>query len=155
MSSLAAQQTSTAPEDVLTSIKQSSQDEEAYYSKLQREANKVEQERKMLQKKIYSDANPSPIFMAGLVVAVLICMYIIYVVLLKPCVSGEWMDHDGNTWDLCQNRFTGTFTVDINDEESGMGQVIDNYVSYGDLVGVWNYGNVIAFTEGWQLNRVE
>ena len=149
------QQTSTAPADVLNSIKQSNQDDDAYYAKLQQEASRVEREQALLQKKVYDVANPAPLFMAGLVVAILVAMYIIYVVVLKPCLSGEWMDHSGNTWELCQNRFTGTFTVDINGEESGMGQVLDNYVSYGDLVGVWNYGSVIAFTEGWQLNKIE
>ena len=155
MSSLASQQNSTAPADVLNNIKQSEQDKEAYYAKLQEEAKRVEQERVMLQKKVYSDANPSPIFITGLIVAVLVSMYIIYVVFLKPCMSGEWMDKAGNTWDICHNKFTGMFTVTIDGKESGLGQVIDNYVSYGDLVGVWNYGNVIAFTEGWQLNRVQ
>jgi hypothetical protein len=152
-------ETSKAPVDVLQSIElaktQEKQQEEEYYTNLKKQAIRAERERMLLQKKIYEVANPSPIFIAGLVIAVLISMYIVYVALLKPCLSGEWMDHAGNTWELNHNRFTGNFIVYINGVESGVGRSLDNYISYGDLVGVWNYGNVIVFTEGWQLNRVQ
>ncbi len=165
MSDTVLNQTSTAPADVLQAIdrdkvatlsrkEQEKIDDELYYKNLKKNAIRAEQERYLLQKKIYEIANPSPVVIASLIVAVLVSMYIVYVAFLKPCLSGEWMDHAGNTWYIEHNRFTGNFTVEINGDDSGVGKAIDNYVSYGDLVGVWNYGNVLVFTEGWQLNRV-
>lgn len=149
-----AQATSTAPDDVLKSIEQSKQQEATYQANLQSAAIRAEQERQLLQKKIYDSSNPSPIFVASIVLAVILAMYVIYVVFLKPCLSGEWMDHAGNSWEISHNRFTGTFRVKINGECRGVGKSLDNYISYGDLIGVWNYGDVITFTEGWHLQRV-
>ncbi len=146
--------TSAAPDDVLKSIEADKRKQEVYQANLREAAVKAEQERALLQKKVYDVSNPSPIFVAIIVVAVILAMYIIYVVFLKPCMSGEWMDHAGNSWLITHNRFTGNFRVKINGECRGVGKTLDNYVSYGDLVGVWNYGNIIVFTEGWHLQRV-
>jgi hypothetical protein len=146
--------TSLAPQDVLKSIENDANKERAYQANLVQEALRAEQERALLQKKVYDLSNPSPIFMTVLVVAVVLLMYLIYVLFLKPCMSGEWMDHAGNTWQISHNRFNGNLRVRINGECRGSGKVLDNYVNYGDLIGVWNYGNVIVFTEGWHLERV-
>ncbi len=145
---------STAPADVLKSIEDEAIREQLYQTNLIDASIRAEKERALLQKKVYDLANPSPIFVASVVIAVLLAMYLIYVIFLKPCMSGEWLDHAGNTWDITHNRFTGNFRVRINGECKGSGKALDNYVRYGDLIGVWNYGNVIVFTEGWHLQRV-
>ncbi len=146
---------STAPEDVLKSIKQEQYDTAAYEENLKKKAIKAEKERALLQKKIYDLSNPSPLIVAGIVVGVLFFMYIVYLIFLKPCLSGQWMDHAGNEWTISHNRLTGNFCVKINGESSGSGKSLDNYVEYGDLIGVWNYRDVVYFTEGWQLHRVK
>lgn len=145
---------STAPDDVIKQIENDRQQQQLYESQLKEAAIRAEQERVLLQKKIYDISNPSPIFVAVLVVAILIAMYIIYVIFLKPCMSGNWMDQAGNEWNIEHNRFTGNFRVKINNECRGVGKSLDNYVQYGNLVGVWNYNDVIYFTEGWQLQRI-
>lgn len=149
------QPTSTAPDDVLRNIANERQQQQAYQNKLVETSIAAERERALLQKKVYDLANPSPIFVTAVVIVILLSMYLVYVIFLKPCMSGEWMDHAGNTWDIAHNRFTGNFKVRINGECQGSGKALDNYVRYGDLVGVWNYGNVIVFTEGWQLQRLQ
>ena len=145
---------STAPEDVIKSIERDRQRQLTYETQLKEAAIKAEREAQLLQKKIYDSSNPSPIFVAAIVITVLLIMYIIYVVFLKPCMSGDWLDHAGNEWTISHNRFTGNFRVKINGECRGVGKTLDNYVQYGDLVGVWNYHDIIYFTEGWQLQRV-
>ena len=145
---------STAPEDVIKSIERDRQQQITYETQLKEAVIKAEREQILLQKKIYDVSNPSPIFVAAIVIVVLLVMYIIYVLFLKPCMSGEWLDHAGNEWNISHNRFTGNFRVKINGECRGSGKNLDNYVHYGDLIGVWNYHDIIYFTEGWQLQRV-
>ncbi len=145
---------STAPSDVLKAIEEDAIKERIYQSNLLDASNRAEQERALLQKTVYDMANPSPVMVSIIIIIILLAMYLIYVIFLKPCMSGEWMDHAGNTWDITHNRFTGNFRVKINGECKGSGKALDNYVRYGDLIGVWNYGNIIVFTEGWHLQRV-
>lgn len=146
---------STAPDDVLKLIERDKQRQQNYETQLKEAAIQAERERALLQKKIYDTSNPSPVFVAAIVMTVLLAMYVLYVLFLKPCLSGAWMDHAGNEWDIAHNRFTGNFQVKINGESSGAGQTLDNYVRYGDLIGVWDYSNLVCFTEGWQLQRIE
>lgn len=145
--------TSLAPTDVLKNIQDEEWKEKAHQENLIISSIKADKERALLQKKVYDISNPSPIFVTGIVIVILLIMYFIYVIFLKSCMSGEWSDHAGNIWYISHNKFTGNFQVKINNKNRGVGKVLDNYVRYGDLIGVWNYGNIIMFTEGWQLTR--
>jgi len=143
-----------SPDSILQTVAADRAKTAAYLNELQRESEKAELEREMLQKHVYENANPSPIFVVAVITAIIVCMYVVYVMFVKPCMSGLWMDVAGNEWVIKHNRFTSEFTVAINGECKGTGQTYDNYVKYGDVVGVWDYANLIATTEGWHLQRV-
>jgi len=154
MSNLAPVVNSLAPEDVLKEIERDRDRERAYNIKLQEAAIKAEKERALLQKHIYNNANPDPHIIVAIVIAVLLALYVIYALFIKPCMSGEWADPSGNKWQIDHNNFTGNISVKINGKCAGTGSVQDNYVKYGELVGVWNYGKKIMFTKGWDLSKV-
>jgi hypothetical protein len=145
---------SLAPEDVLKKIEDEKNKNKKYEEELIQAAIRAERERQLLQKKVFANANPSPIMIAFIVVGVIAILYLVYMIFLRPCMSGEWVDLDGNVWQLSHNRVSGKFNIRINGEYAGMGKVIDNYVQIGKRVGVWNYDRVIAFVDGWQLERV-
>jgi hypothetical protein len=145
---------SLAPADVLKDAEESTREQERYRQRLLEDAVKAERERDLLQKTVYSIANPSPIIVTTIVVAVIAALYVIYVLFLKPCMSGEWVDPKGNIWYIEHNRFSGNFDVFMNGVYVGAGKVIDNYFRFGDLIGVWNYHNMIIFTEGWGIERL-
>jgi hypothetical protein len=83
-----------------------------------------------------------------------IILYVIYIIFLKPSVSGTWIDSLGNEWYLNHNTFKNIFTVSINDLPSGKGVLYDNYIRYGELIGIWDYSNTILFTNGITLERL-
>jgi len=147
--------TSTAPADVLKQLETSRQKQIEYENKLQEASVRAERERQFLQKTINENANPSPLVIALLVIGVLAALYLFYVFFLKPNLSGEWVDNDGNLWQINHNRLAGTFSVKINNKPGGSGQVIDNFVSFGEMAGVWNYNNYVVFIGGWVLERVK
>lgn len=145
---------STSPADVIKNLEQDAAQSAAREQKLMEDVAKAERDRELLQKRVYEVANPSPILITCVVLGVLLMLYIIYMIFLRPCLSGEWVDPSGNIWHIAHNRMSGQFSVCLNGEPSGSGKVMDNYVQYGDLIGVWNYGRVIVFTEGWHLERL-
>ena len=125
-------------------IERERETEKARQIALLENAAKAEEERKLLQKTVYDSSNPSPIFVTCMVIGTLLIMYIVYVIFLKPCMSGIWIDIAGNQWYIDHSVVKNIFTVYID----------DNYLQFGDLVGVWNYSDQIFFTDGFELNRL-
>lgn len=135
-------------------IERERETEKARQIALLENAAKAEAERKLLQKTVYESSNPSPIFITSMVIGTLLIMYIVYIMFLKPCMSGIWIDNAGNQWYIDHSVFKNIFTVHIDDNYGGTGYIYDNYLRFGDLVGVWNYSDQIFFTDGFELNRL-
>jgi len=114
----------------------------------------AEQERRMLHKEVHDNANPDPIVVGFCAALVVLAVWILYRMYLKPNASGEWRDSLGEEWQIKHGAFSSDVDVCINGKKAGHMKIIDNYVRYGDLVGVWNYKDTIIFTEGVVLNRV-
>lgn len=141
--------------DVLKNLEDEKVREIQYQSRLKEVSQKAEQERQLLQKTVYDNANPNPILVTVCIISVIAILYLAYILLLKPCMSGTWIDKTGTNWDISHNKFSNKFTILIDGEYGGSGKVYDNYVQYGELVGVWNYGDHIQFTDGWGLTRLD
>jgi hypothetical protein len=146
---------SLAPVDVIKNIEDRKVKENERMQIIKDKSQQTEQERAMLQKYIYDNANPSPVLIACLAFGLIVILYVLYLLFLKPSTSGEWHDVYGNIWILNHNLLNGRIKVNINGRCAGSGKVIDNFVRYGDLTGVWDYNNEIAFTEGWSIYRPE
>ena len=116
--------------------------------------NNQKRESEILTKTIYDISNPSPIVVTAIIIGILLILYVIYIIFLKPSVSGTWIDSLGNEWYLNHNTFKNIFTVSINDLPSGKGVLYDNYIRYGELIGIWDYSNTILFTNGITLERL-
>lgn len=144
-----------APADIIQQAKIDEANDKARIENLLKRAQEVERERELLQKTVYKNANPSPIIVASIVIAIIFALYILYILFVKTCASGEWRDHMGNEWYISHNRFTNNFTVTINKKRAGSGYIRDNYVKFGDLVGVWDYQDKIIFMEGWHIERIK
>ena len=144
---------SLAPGDVDEALQKEIEDENIKKIVLAEKANKVEEERKLLQKYVYNSANPSPVLIAIIVLVAIVVIYLIYMVFIKPCLSGEWTDISGNVRTVSHNIITGNLTIERNGNIY-QGKVSDNFVEMEDLVGVWNYGNTIIFIDGPTLERI-
>jgi hypothetical protein len=144
---------SLAPDDVAEALRKEAEDENLKKIVLAEKANKVEEERKLLQKYVYNSANPSPVLIAVIVLVTIVVIYIIYMLFIKPSLSGEWTDISGNIRVISHNVMTGKLNVDCNGN-TYQGKVSDNFVEMENLVGVWNYGNTIIFIDGPTLERI-
>ena len=143
---------SLAPGDVINATKENEEAERIKKIVLAEKANKLEEERNLLQKFVYDSANPSPVIIAVIVLAAIVVIYVIYLIFIKPCLTGEWADVRGNIWYIDHNILTGSLTVENGKKTKGT--VSDNFVEIDDLTGVWNYGNTIIFIDGPTLERV-
>lgn len=142
------------PRDVIAEVQKSDAADASREAKLQEASRKAERDKQMLQKHIYDNANPPPLLIVTISLGVVLTMWIIYMMFLKPDASGEWRDDMNNNYILTHNRFTGNVRVRMNGRCRGFAKLIDNYFRFGDLVGVWDYGDNISFINGMQLMRV-
>ena len=139
--------------DVLRAMEQENVAERSREIKLQEASVKAERERQILQKHIYDNANPSPLLIVTIGLGVLLTMWIIWMLYLKPDASGEWRDDMNNQYVLTHNRFTGNVRLRLNGKCKGFAKLVDNYFRYGELIGVWDYADSITFVNGMQLMR--
>ncbi len=145
---------STAISDLRARAEYEKAKEERRNAALLEESKRLDEKKTILQKYIYNNANPSPLLIIGIVVSVVFCLWVIYVVFLKPTIDGEWRDEYGNKVNMCHNQLTGKIKVYMNGKYGGTGVVIDNYVKYGQLIGIWDYNNEIIFVGGTRLRRI-
>lgn len=144
---------SLTPRDVIANIQQEEVTERSREIKLQEAAKKAEREQQILQKHIYDNANPPALLIVTIGLGIVLTMWIIYMVYLKPNASGEWRDDMNNEYVLTHNRFTGNVRVRMNGKCKGFAKLIDNYFRFGELIGVWDYADNITFINGMQLMR--
>jgi hypothetical protein len=80
-------------------------------------------------------------------------MYLAYVYFVTPDMSGSWIDHQGQELTIKHKKFTGELLITVN----GMirrGLIADNLFKFGDVMGIWNYKNVIVYVDGGGLQRI-
>lgn len=143
-----------SPADIIKSVELDKQDVVKRAMQVQEASRRAEEERNQLYKYLHSNANPSPITLGISIALLLVSMYVIYCLFAKPNASGEWRDSLGGEWMITHGAFSSDAKVRINGKCGGVIKIIDNFVRYGNLVGVWDYNNEIVFTEGITLNRV-
>lgn len=118
-----------------------------------------------LQQFIYSNANPNPILVTICVIFVLVGVWLLYVIFVKPSLSGKWRDTDGCIWLIRHNKFSNSLdirrTVRGTGEDSnkysidtGHGTIIDNMFRYQLVTGIWDYRDIILFISGNGMQRI-
>lgn len=113
---------------------------------------KLETGTKLLRNIVYENANPSPVLVAIIIAGVMLASWFVYVTTMKPNASGLWVDDLGNTWRLCHGTF-GELSTTYNGV-SVPSSMSDNMFKSGNLLGIWNYANVIILVSGGNLTRI-
>lgn len=106
-----------------------------------------------LKKYVHENANPSPVFVLGIFILVLVILWVLYLMFIKPNASGIWYDDENNMWEINHCYFRG-LTVRLNGENVKC-QISDNLFKCGSLLGIWNYSDIIVFINGGSLTRVK
>lgn len=142
-----------ASHDAIMEIEQDHKKDTLRQEKLYRAKQKGMEEARFLQESIYKVSNPSPVLVSLLVLSVLLLVWLLYIALISPDASGIWLDEKGNTW-VVSHAWMGDSLVSINNLRTEKILINDNLVKCGPLIGIWDYGNNIAFLSGGGLTRV-
>ena len=130
------------------------QKEKEKNERLQKKLSEVENDRVYLQSILTKSANPSPVCVALMIVAVLCVLWMIHYIFIKPKLTGEWYPEAGSdVWYLNQKFMSNTVDVKINGKNYGTLELIDNLITYDGRVAIWNYGNTIIFINGMVLTK--
>lgn len=129
-------------------------EQERTNKELQEQIDENKKNTKVLQNILTKSANPSPVYIIIIVIGVIIALWFIHYIFIKPKLTGEWYPESGSdVWKLKHRFMSNTVDVTINEKKHGTLEVVDNLISYNGRIAIWNYGNTILFTNGMILTR--
>lgn len=129
-------------------------EQERKNKELQEQIDENKKNTKVLQNILTKSANPSPVYIITIVIGVIIALWFIHYIFIKPKLTGEWYPESGSdVWKLKHRFMSNTVDVTINEKKHGTLEVVDNLISYNGRIAIWNYGNTILFTNGMILTR--
>ena len=111
----------------------------------------------IIRKVVEKSANPSPIILAVAVLIVLVGAYVLYMMYVKPCASGRWVDDSGVEYELEHNKLDGKINLTVYKKQREVdqmaGKIIDNYITVASVPGVWDYADNIMLFNGTMMKR--
>jgi hypothetical protein len=113
---------------------------------------KLKQATDIVRSVVNENANPSPVLIAAVFAGVMIAVWIIYAMLIKPDASGEWFDDRNGKWELKHGIF-GSLCATYNGRTLQC-TMSDNMFKCGNVLGIWNYADIIILVGGGNLTRV-
>lgn len=140
---------SLAIDDLAKQLKREEAEEELRIQQLKETAKRAEQEQQLLQKHVTKLSNPSPLVVlicAGLIIGV---VWLVYMYYIKPNISGYWISNDSNIYCIKHDPIQSSATINGHRMT-----IIDNYLKYNDVIGVWDYSNQIRWLNGQTFNRL-
>lgn len=115
------------------------------------------QKAEVIKKIVHDNANPHPALICLGVLIVVLVMYICYLIWIRPCASGQWVDESGVEYNLTHNkldgRLNGTLYRRQRKVDTMNGEIVDNYVVLGNVPGVWDYADNIMLFNGTMIKR--
>ena len=143
---------SLVPADVVALVEQSERRDESREVKLREEVERTKRDADRLRQYIYSNANPNPMLVAISVIGIVVVVWLLWQLLGKPSIAGEWFDSNGRMWLISHNKLTGTVYID-DGEEIFDGKIQGNVFLCDGTVGLWDERDTILFTSGGTLTR--
>jgi hypothetical protein len=143
-----------SPEEASKDATQNIQKAQIEERKILDEQQHTIQNAKRLRAYVQDISNPSPIIMAVIFISIILILWGLHRIFVRPNASGEWFDEDGNQWIISQNRFTGKVKVRFNGRWVYGASIEDNLFRVSRIVGIWDYGNNILLVGGGRLSKV-
>jgi hypothetical protein len=149
--------TSLSGADVAKSMEQENVLKKNYESEVERVSDETQKKADTIKKIVNRVANPHPLTISLAILIVLGSMYLIYILFIKPCLDGSWIDGSGVEYSLKHDKLTGRvdmtaykFSREINKSK---GEIIDNYIVLAGVPGVWDYADNIMLFNGVEMKR--
>lgn len=117
------------------------------------QARRVGREATMLQKFIYKNANPDPYKVALTILIVCVLLWLVYYVLLRENLDGDWVDTSGVIYTINQNMIFNTLHIKSSTDDVLSGRINGNLVVINNSAGMWDGSNCIVIN-GDKLKRV-
>ena len=131
-------------------------EEAANIKQIQEIAKKNKAHAEHLTEVVHDNANPHPAYVALIFALVLGVIWLLYIIFIKPNISGVWMDTSGNKWIVEQSFSDVDVKVVTNNRViRGKAKLTDNIFKFKKYVGVWNYDDVVIFLGGGGMERVK
>lgn len=147
-------QTSNAFVDVNTQGQRITQENKERNDNINKQLLENKNNTNILQNILTKSANPSPIYIVLLTIFVLVILWMLHYIFIKPKLTGEWYPDAGNdVWHLKHKFMSNEVSVKINEKDKGHLKAIDNLIMYNNILGIWNYENTVIFTNGLILTR--
>jgi hypothetical protein len=111
---------------------------------------------KTLQAIVNDNANPHPAHVALIFALVLAVIWLIYIIFVKPNISGVWIDTKGNKW-IIDHSFSSVDVKLITNGKTikGKAKITDNIFKFKEYTGIWNYNDIVIFIGGGGMERVK
>ena len=123
-----------------------SDDLDSNLKKIKEIAADTKEKAKLLQSVVEDNANPHPAKVAIIFALILATIWLLYIIFVKPNMSGIWIDTQGNKWVVHQTLGDMKVKVITNDRViKGHGKLTDNIFKFKGYTGVWNYDDVVVF----------
>lgn len=116
-------------------------------------AKKTTEQSVVMQANIYANANMMPMHVVLICICIVVLLWLIYM-LYRPVATGLWVASNGKQFMIKHNRWFNTI-VCVGNDITLHGSISNNLVLINDDAGIWNYGDVILFTNGTSLQRLE
>ncbi len=108
-----------------------------------------------LQKYIYNNSNPNPIFVGIMILITFLIVYVLYYIFIRESVSGYWYSSNGIELKFKQNMITNNLTITNKTRKNVIhGKVKNNLIEFEGKHGLWDGNNKIVLLDGTTLTRI-
>lgn len=144
----------TDPQAAKRSANEAELKKQEYEQKIKDMSIEMDKNAACLARIIQKNANPNPSVVVGSVIVVVGILYLIYIFGFKPNASGEWYDDQNTQWIIEHDVWSDQTSLVVNRKRAGRGVITDNMFKFNNIIGVWNYHDVILLVGGGSLTRV-
>ena len=122
---------------------------DSHVDEVKKIAADTKEKAKLLQTVVYDNSNPHPAKVAVMFALVLALIWLIYIMFVKPNMSGVWLDTKGNKWIIEQNMCQVKVKMILDGKTvKGTAKITGNIFKFKGIIGVWNYNDVVVFING-------
>ena len=117
-------------------------------------SKQLDEQRDLLRKVVHKNANPDPTVVVLICLIIIMTVWLIYVMFMKPNMSGVWYDNNDRKWVLDHDKWSTGLMVYIENIGAHHCKVSGNMVTCNGILGVWDNKNKVVFMNGTVIDRV-
>lgn len=122
---------------------------------LKQTENKLEKDSLVIEKIIYNSANPSPVVVALVILLIIVVVWLLYVFLLKPNMSGRWIINDKIIVGVEHCKWSNNiYIMNSRGVQIDQGKLVGNILRLPKLIGLWDGDDLVMFPDYGAMKRI-